>query len=252
MKVKKSFKFAAAAMMACALCMTSVSALGSVSKNGDISDKIIINGKEMDKGSVKAEFKTSFETEKVSEEVVEAIQVLNENPAKLQEVLKTAEVQIPAGDGVTLENVDMLTNVQNLELIDPATGEVIKDAKNVTMTWEVPNLTANVGVVRVLHFSTVRNVWELLIPDSVDLTNKTITVTFPDLSPVAVVYVSKDKVSSLDNVKDYGDGTKPSDVIKDTANDVESSSMNPLFFVAGGIVLFGAAAFVFRKKSSVR
>lgn len=251
MKVKKSFKFAAAAMMACALCMTSVSALGSVSKNGDISDKIIINGKEMDKGSVKAEFKTSFETEKVSEEVVEAIQVLNENPAKLQEVLKNADIKVAAGDGVSLEHVDMLTNVQNLELVDPATGEVIKDAKNVTMTWEVPNLTANVGVVRVLHYSTVRNVWELLVPDSVDLNTKSITVTFPDLSPVAVVYVPKDKVASIGNIKDYGDGSKPSDIIKDTANDTEAG-MNPLFFIAGGIVLLGAAAFAFRKKSSVR
>lgn len=248
MKVKKGFKLVAALMMAAAISMTSVSALGSVSKNGDISDKIIINGKEMEKGSVKAEFKTSFETEKVSEEIVEAIEVLNENPAKLQEVLKSAEVKVADGDGVSLEHVNMLTNVQNLELIDPATGEVIKDAKNVTMTWEVPNITENVGVIRVLHYSTVRNVWELLVPDAVDMASKSITVTFPDLSPVAVVYVPKDKVSSLDHVKNYGDGTKPSGVIKDTAN--ETSHNQPWFLFAGGIVLLGVAVVMLKSRKT--
>lgn len=91
----------------------------------------------------------------------------------------------------------------------------------------------------------------MLIPNAVDPTTKSITVTFPDLSPVAVVYVPKDKVASIDHVKNYGNGTKPSGVIKDTANDMESS-MHPLFFIAGGIVLLAAAAFVLKKKSSVR
>ena len=36
-----------------------------------------------------------------------------------------------------------------------------------------------------------------------------------------------------------------------TANDMESS-MHPLFFIAGGIVLLAAAIFVLKKKSSVR
>lgn len=136
-----------------------------------------------------------------------------------------------------------------LELVDPATGEVIKDAKNVTMTWEVPNLTENVGVVRVLHFSTVRNVWKLLVPDSVDLNTKSITITFPDLSPVAVVYIPKDKVASSPNVKKYDNGIKPSGVIKDITNNTEAG-MNPLFFMASGSVLLDAAVFAFRKNQA--
>lgn len=208
MKVKKGLKFAAAAVMACAMFVTTVSALGSVTKNGAISDTIVIDGKPVEKGSVKAVFNTEFTTKEVAAVVVEAINALNENPANLQEVLKNAKVELPSDDGVTLEHVNMLTSVQNLELRDKD-GNIIKDAKNVQMTWEVPNLSEEVGVVRVLHYSTVRNVWELLVPDSVDFANKTISVTFPDLSPVAVVYVPKDKVKEIGQISNYKDGSTP-------------------------------------------
>lgn len=247
--MRKVWKFAAAAVMACALCVSTVSALGSITKNGAISDTIVIDGKEVEKGSMKAEFKTEFTTEEVEQVVVDAIKTLNENPAQLQEVLKNANVQLPSGDGVTLAHVDLLTSVQNLQLVDKD-GNVIKDAKNVTMTWEVPNMSEQVGVIRVLHFSTTRNVWELLIPDSVDFTNKTITVTFPDLSPVAVVYVPKDKVDEIDQIADYKDGSKPGEIIKDTSS--ESSSSSLLFYGMSALVLVGAVAFGYRRKMNTK
>lgn len=208
MKMKKVLKVVVASVMACAVFVTTASALGSVTKNGAISDTIMIGGKAVEKGSVKAVFDTEFTTEDVAEVVVEAINALNENPAALQEILKNANVELPSDDGITLEHVSMLTSVQNLELRDKD-GNVIKDAKDVTMTWEVPNLSEEVGVVRVLHYSTVRNVWELLVPESVDYANKTITVNFPDLSPVAVVYVPKDKLKDIEKVSNYKDGSIP-------------------------------------------
>lgn len=247
--MKKSFKIMAAAAMAFALSLGSISALGSVTKNGAVSDEIIIDGKKVEKDSVKAGFKTTFDKTVVSAAVVTEIEQLNENPTKLLEVLNNEKVNLPAGDGVKMEHVAMLTSIQNLELIDQTTGEPIKDAKNVTMTWEVPNLTTNAGVIRILHYSTVRNVWELLIPDAVDYSTKSVTVTFPDLSPVAVVYVPKDKVSEIGNIKDYGNGSKPNDIIKGTAEVVETKN-NSIYYMSGLAILAGAAVYLFKRKAN--
>ena len=71
-------------------------------------------------------------------------------------------------------------------------GELKQKVKNVTLTWEVPNLVKTAKNVKVLHYSTVRNTWEILTPKSVDFDNKTITQEFKDLSPVAVIYQAGD------------------------------------------------------------
>lgn len=47
---------------------------------------------------------------------------------------------------------------------------------------------ANASNTRILHYSTVRNVWETLVPTSV--ANGIVTGLFDDLSPVAVVTVA--------------------------------------------------------------
>ena len=86
----------------------------------------------------------------------------------------------------------MLTQIQDLSIVDAKSGDIVKDAKDVTMTWEVTNLKEGIGEVRVLHYSTTRNVWEVLKPEKVDFQQKAITQEFEDLSPVAVVYVPAD------------------------------------------------------------
>ena len=82
----------------------------------------------------------------------------------------------------------LLTAIQDLSLHEN-NGKPTKQ-NNVTITWEVPNLSKNIDTanVKVLHYSVERSTWEILTPKSVNTDSKTITQEFKDLSPVAVMY----------------------------------------------------------------
>ena len=51
----------------------------------------------------------------------------------------------------------------------------------------VPSLSSSVSDVGLLHYSTDRTTWEIVTPTNVDYTNKVVSATFDDLSPVAVI-----------------------------------------------------------------
>lgn len=55
------------------------------------------------------------------------------------------------------------------------------------VTLAVPELTRAMVNVKLLHYSTVRNVWEVITPSDVNYDTKQITAVFKDLSPVAVI-----------------------------------------------------------------
>nr|WP_294677802.1 cell wall protein [uncultured Blautia sp.] len=106
---------------------------------------------------------------------------LNELQAKL-----TDQTAIDALKTVIegLAGKDFVTGFFDLEKLTPA-------QKNANGKYEptikVPALTDKSENVMLLHYSTERNVWELVKPSKVDLTAKTITAEFDDLSPVAVI-----------------------------------------------------------------
>lgn len=204
----KMIKGLAASLAAVLLMSTAVFAAGSVTFNGDIeTGSVLIDGQPMDKDT----HKVVFEDEKavpddvaktMDAEVVTKIDEINEEPAKVSEVL--TEAQVAAGDTIDVSKLQMLTKIQDLSVRLVSDSSLVADAKNVTVTWEVPNLAEGLGEVRVLHYSTHRNLWEILKPDSVDYAGKAITQTFEDLSPVAVVYVPAEggtTTGSTDNVK---------------------------------------------------
>ena len=179
-----------AVMMALCICVTPVFAKPSITHNGSIAaNEILINGKKVEADKITATFKTNFAETVANKEVVSTIQKMNNEPEKLAEILKSTDTEIQGLNGIKLEELEVLTQVQDLTLIDKTTGQPMKDAKDVTITWEVPNLVKGIGDVKVLHYSVVRNVWELLTPSNIDFATNSITQYFKDLSPVAVVYV---------------------------------------------------------------
>lgn len=116
--------------------------------------------------------------EDVKANVVEDITKINSGES-LEEVLKHTSLN--------LAGFKILNDIDDLIAYDKY-NNVILHPKNVTVSWEVPNLSKNFKDVRVLHYSTVRNVWELITLDDLDFENKLITCTFEDLSPVCVIY----------------------------------------------------------------
>ena len=91
--------------------------------------------------------------------------------------------------------------------------------------------------VKVLHFSTARNVWEVITPSNVDLNNKELTFEVKDLSPIAIIA----KVDASQAVTNTTGASQKTGV----------DSTNTVPFAGAAVVLLGAAAVVaFRKKNA--
>lgn len=120
-------------------------------------------------------------TQTIPVKVQKQIQKMNQGNS-VQTVLETQNVQTK----LDLSKYALLTQIQDLKAYDSDGNRLDKE---VTVTWEVPNLTqSNICQLCILHYSTIRQTWETIHPDQVDLENNKVTVTFKDLSPVAVMY----------------------------------------------------------------
>lgn len=121
--------------------------------------------------------------------------------------------------------------------VTPINGGVQLADGRYQVTLSVPALAKGMTDVKVLHYSTKRNVWEVITPSNVDLDNKELTFEVEDLSPVAIIA----KVNASQAVTNTT-GTSPK-------TGVESTNTVP--FVGAAVVLLGAAAVVaFRKKNA--
>ena len=212
--MKKLMSILLAASAVFALTLSTTFALPSATANGGVVAEVTINGEVVD--GIKVLFESSYEDVPQSE--MSVISQLNAGTA-ITEVLDTASVQAP--EGLDVSSLKLLTQIQDLVVRD-ANGNLVKDAKNVKVTWEVPNLTNGLGDVYVIHYSTVRNVWEIIKPDQVDFSNKTITATFADLSPVGVVYVPSTSQPAGD---------------KDDSSSVQTSDQSNIALYAGVAVV---------------
>ena len=201
------------------LSLTTVFAAPSINKNGAVKkDSILINGEKVDANTTAAfdSKKETYSAAGVSDETIDVIEKVNANPSQL--------------------GYSLLTEFQDLSVY--VNGELKQKVKNVTVTWEVPNLVKTLKSVKVLHYSTVRNAWEILTPKSVDFDNKTITQEFKDLSPVAVIYQAGDANANKNGTK--ANSTKTGD------------STNVMPFVALGVVALAGIGFcVVRRKKSM-
>ena len=213
------------------LSLTTVFAAPSINKNGAVKkDSILINGEKVDANTTAAfdSKKETYSAAGVSDETIDVIEKVNANPSQLASLIK----------GVDLSGYSLLTEFQDLSVYDVNTKQLLTNQTNVTVTWEVPNLVKTAKNVKVLHYSTERNTWEILTPKSVDFDNKTITQEFKDLSPVAVIYQAGDANANKNGTK--ANSTKTGD------------STNVMPFVALGVVALAGIGFcVVRRKKSM-
>lgn len=216
--MKKKLMGCAFAALALAMNVATVSALGSINVNGAVTGTIYVNGEAVE--GAKGSFSSTF-GEAVNEETLAVIDNLNAGTS-LEEAFADVEM---TGVEINMADYALLTEVQDLKVTD-ADGNALEE--NVTTSWEVPNLTTE--DVMVIHYSTVRGVWEVIEPDSVNTADKEVTATFEDLSPVAVIY----------------------DTTTTGTGDVETSTAtNTNLYVglaAGAVVLAGVCFVVARKQ----
>ena len=185
------------------------------------------------------EVKNAINTSKSVTEIIQKVAEAkgSEAPAVSTEGGKTTMTTTDGITTVDTSKVKLLTDFIDLSVRNDA-GEKIDVDGPITVTMEVTGLTKDIEVF-VLHYSTKRKVLELIKPSKTDYENKCITVTFPDLSPVAIVYVpAADKGSIV---------TKPS-VDTEVNAVVEKVTNNSLFYFAGAAVVAVVAGAVVLKK----
>lgn len=209
-------------MLAAVLVVASaVSAFAAPSKSGQVTVAGSSVGKyqtaEIASGSLQ-------DLEQSKPEVVNKILAVNAGTETLQSI---GEQQ--SDIAASLEGKSLLTSIFDLTAVDG--GEKNAEGKYV-VTLSVPALSEAASEVMVLHYSTVRNLWEVITPSNVDLANKEITVEFEDLSPVAVI-AKVDAAAAVDNA--VGSAPKTG-VASDWA-----------LYLSAAVVLLAAAGFAVKR-----
>ena len=223
--MKKVLRSLITSIAVLSLTVTTAFAAPSVNVNGSAVGDVLVNGEKVD-----AEVSFTKDFTNVESSVKEVINKINEGQ-NLDEIL--ADVKVEGTENLDLIEYSLLTTLQDLVAVD-ANGNKLK---NVTITWEVPNLVEGLGSVKVLHYSTERKVWEVIDPSNVDFANKTITATFQDLSPVGVIY--KAEVATSGNGITNGT-TNSQEELPETGSVVSSThvALAALVLVAAGSALY--------------
>lgn len=157
-------------------------------------------------------------------EVVNKILAVNAGTESLESIGEQAPDIAPQ-----LEGKSLLTKFFDLT---PVNGGVKNADGKYVVTLSVPALSDAASDVLVLHYSTERNLWEVITPSNVDVANKEITAEFEDLSPVAII-AKVDASAATDNA--VGSAPKTG-VASDWA-----------MYLGAAVVLLGAAGIVAKK-----
>ena len=189
-------KFALGLGTATAICMslTPAFAAGSITSNGTPNGEVLVDGVVVEGSYAQFVDDLSYLTSSENEQDVKAADIIEQLNAgtPLTEAFSGETVALPEGVEIDLSEFSLLTKLQDLQAFD-ADGNRLEE--NVTISWEVPNLTSELGEVYVLHYSTKADKgWEVIKPDEVNYDTKMITATFEDLSPVGVIYKSTENV----------------------------------------------------------
>lgn len=162
------------------------------------------------------------------EKTLNTILLVNDGTTTLEDFAKDIEETYPEV-AKELEGKSMLTKF--FDLI-PINGGIKTEDGKYLVTLSVPQLTEACKNVKVLHYSTVRKVWEVITPTDVNYANKQITVEFEDLSPVAII-ADVDASQTTDST---------------TAGTSPKTGVNSDWMLwMGAAVLFGLGAVVFKK-----
>ncbi len=184
---------------------------------------------------------TQYEEEKMAEleaeapEVAELVRQANDDEITTEEMIARVLEMVEATNPDELENFrqelegkTMLTMFVDLDTV----GDVVLNEDGMyETTLSVPTLTEAATNVRILHYSTVRSLWEIVIPSDVNYEDKEITAAFEDLSPIVVL-------ADVDETADVAEGTSPKTGVTSDWG----------LYMAGAVVLFGAAGAVYSRK----
>ena len=183
-KEKKKVRKILCSFALCGIALLSTTSIAyaapSISKNGTIDNSsILINGEKTKSAAKFSNDNSIYKKIGVPDNIINDIDKINQDPTQLKEILG-------------YDNMTLLTSIQDLSLYESNSNIPVKQ-NNVTITWEVPNISKNIdaSTVKVLHYSIERSTWEILTPKSVNADNKTVTQEFKDLSPVAVMYSNR-------------------------------------------------------------
>ena len=112
-------------------------------------------------------------------DVLETILAINNGEKDLQAIAEQAPDLADA-----LAGKDLVTPFFDLV---PINGGIQTEDGKYLVTLEVTALTSSMTEIGLLHYSTVRNLWEIVEPTEVNYDEKLITAEFEDFSPVAVI-----------------------------------------------------------------
>ena len=232
--MKKMLRTLVASVAVLALGVTTAFAAPSINVNGSAVGDVLVNGQ-----VVEATVSFTNDFTNIESEVKEVISQINEG-TNIADIL--ADVTVEGAESLNLKEYSLATTLQDLVAVD-ANGNALK---NVTISWEVPNLVQNMGDVKVLHYSTERKVWEVINPENVDFAKKTVTATFKDLSPVGIIYKNVASNGGTNSGTENGSENN----LPETGSAVSSTqiALAALVAVAGGVALLAGKKF--RKSSN--
>ena len=161
-----------------------------------------------------------------NDEIINDLLAVNNGTKSLTDVVEKITPELTD----QLAGKEMVTPFFDLK---PVNGGIKNEEGKYVVTLSVPSLTKAMTDIQILHYSTVRNLFELITPTSVDYENKTITVVFEDLSPVAVI-AKVDASKAADSTV----GTSPKTGVPSTW----------MLFFGAAVVLAGASAVAYRKE----
>ena len=174
-------------------------------------------------------------------EVTEASEEVFKESGVTDEAVLSKIMAVNAGTE-TLQSVGELAPELETDLADktmitpffdliPINGGIQEDGMYL-VTLSVPTLTEGMKDVRLLHYSTVRSLWEIVEPEDVDYAAQTITAKFEDLSPVAVI-ANTDNAAAADTAT----GTSPQ----------TGMSYGWMVWLGAAVVLAAAGAVTYRR-----
>lgn len=141
---------------------------------------------------------------KFVEEIKKLLEETDEegNPVLSEEAKEATEKIIKDMEEKELEFV---TPFFDLDLEKDAEVEKNENG-NYDVTLSLPMMTNSLENVNLVHYSTVRNIWEIIEPEEVDTEKQTLTAEFVDFSPVAVV--AKINTEETEDVKEATEETE--------------------------------------------
>lgn len=109
-------------------------------------------------------------------EVVDKIVAINEGTATLQSIVELVAEQNPEQAEQLKTELEGKTLVTKFFDLKPIDGGVKTEDGKYKVTFTVPSLTEVLQDVKILHYSTERDVWEVITPDDVNYTTKEINI----------------------------------------------------------------------------